>query len=177
VSYSETMPGEVFLIAHNIRSSHNIGSLLRTAEGLGVSKVFITGYSPYPKMQNDQRLPHLVEKQAKQITKTALGAESFVDWQYQADISKVIDQLRKRGFTIVALEQTKNSKDIRDFQAPQKTALIVGNEIDGLDRLTLAKCDEFLQLPMAGRKESFNVVVAAAMALYSLKLKGDGQID
>jgi 23S rRNA (guanosine2251-2'-O)-methyltransferase len=167
----------IVLIAHNIRSSHNIGSLLRTAEGLGITRIYLTGYSPHPKSVRDKRLPHLAEKQTKQIAKTALGAESLVAWRYQKDITVIIARLKEAGFIIAALEQTPGSIEINGFSVPAKTALIVGNETGGLDGEILALADIKIHLPMAGRKESFNVAVAAGMALYHLKLKGDGQID
>jgi 23S rRNA (guanosine2251-2'-O)-methyltransferase len=171
------MASQIVLVAHNVRSSHNIGSLLRTAEGLGVAVVYLTGYTPHPKQCADKRLPHLAEKQSKQIAKTALGAENLIHWQYEADVFKLIDELKQAGYTIVALEQTSKALPIQDFKNTPKIALIVGSEIGGLDSQTLAKSDVHVQLPMAGSKESFNVTVAAALAIYHLKLKGDGQID
>ncbi len=72
---------DIILIAHNIRSTHNVGSLFRTAEGFGVNKIILSGYSPYPKVQNDPRLPHIYEKLTDQIHKTALGAEEMVPFE------------------------------------------------------------------------------------------------
>src|SRR5579885_2599476 len=80
------MPRQIVLIAHDLRSTHNIGSLLRTADGLGVEKVFITGYSPYPLMARDDRLPHLAQKLDRDIHKTALGAEQSVAWEHDVDV-------------------------------------------------------------------------------------------
>lgn len=171
------MVSKIILIAHNIRSSHNVGSLLRTAEGLGVEMVYLTGYSPYPELAVDPRLPHLVRKQSRQIAKTALGSESLIKWHYDSNVLKVIEELKRRKYTIAALEQTDSAIPVKDFKIKPKIALIVGSEVGGLDAQALAICDVQLHLPMHGRKESFNVAVAAGIALYHLKLKGDGQID
>lgn len=164
---------ELILIAHNLRSSHNVGSLLRTAEGLGVNKVWLTGYSPYPQRETragDNRLPHIAAKTQAQITKTALGAERMIDWEYEPDIQKVIEELKKRGFVLAGLEQAPNAFALPDFQPPRKLAIIVGRETEGLEAEILKVCDLILEIPMAGSKESFNVVQAAAMALYHCQL-------
>lgn len=157
------------LIAHNLRSSHNVGSLLRTAEGLGVETVYLTGYTPYPMLDDDTRLPHLVAKIDKQIAKTALGAEKSIDWQHEEEIETLIDRLKERGFAVAALEQAPGSVKLPDYQAPDKIAIIVGREVEGIEPEVLRLCDEILEIPMLGKKESFNVVQAAAMALYHIR--------
>jgi len=161
----------VVLIAHNLRSAHNVGSLLRTAEGLGVDTVWLTGYSPYPQRENDYRLPHLVRKMNTQIAKTALGAETMQPWQYQADIISLLAGLKKDGYLLVALEQATDAVALAEFPAPIRLALIVGREVDGIEPEVLALCDKIVEIPMAGQKESFNVVQAAAMALYQFRFK------
>ena len=160
---------EIVLVAHNLRSAYNVGSLLRTAEGLGVSKVWLSGYSPYPLSADDERLPHLAQKIDKQIAKTALGAEKFVAWQHEPDITRTIMGLRAEGFTVAALEQAPNATKLPDFQPPAKLALVVGREVEGIELEILAVCDHILEIPMFGRKESFNVASAAAMALYQIR--------
>lgn len=157
---------EVVLIAHNIRSTYNVGSLLRTCDGLGTQKVYLTGYTPYPKHKNDARLPHLATKIDKEISKTALGAEKTVPWEYQEDIFDVIGHLKAEDFTIAALEQTPKSTSLLDFKAPAKLALIVGREVEGIEAEVLAMTDQTIEIPMHGQKESFNVVIAAAIAIY-----------
>lgn len=159
----------LILIVHNVRSAHNVGSLLRTAEGLGIEKVILSGYSPYPKFRGDDRLPHLADKTDRQIHKTALGAEQTVLWEHIIDLRTYIDSLIKDGFMIAALEQTAKAVDISSFQPPAKLALIAGNEVEGLDKGLLDSTDVHLMIPMAGSKESFNVSVATSMALYQLK--------
>ena len=157
---------EIILIAHNLRSTHNVGSLLRTAEGLGVSKVYLTGYTPYPLHESDSRLPHLALKINKQITKTALGAQKMVEWEHRQDILPLLDALSTQGIDIYAIEQAQGSIALPDFSPPDKVALIVGREVEGVEPEVLARVKGALEIPMFGRKESFNVVQAAAMALY-----------
>ncbi len=159
---------QLVLIAHNLRSAHNVGSLFRTAEGLGVGKLYLSGYSPYPLSPNDERLPHLAQKIDRQIAKTALGAEESIDWQYRSDINALLNDLKNQGFVIAALEQSPYSTKLTGFQPPDKLVLIVGRETEGIEPEILAVCDHILEIPMFGRKESFNVAQAAAMALYHL---------
>ena len=160
---------DIVLIAHNLRSTHNVGSLLRTAEGLGVTRVFLTGYTPYPLQERDSRLPHIAHKLDKQIAKTALGAEKQVDWQHGEPIEAIVTQLRKQGFVVAALEQTSSSIKLPEYTPPKKIVIILGREVEGLEAEVLALCDLALEIPMFGAKESFNVVQAAAMALYHLR--------
>jgi tRNA G18 (ribose-2'-O)-methylase SpoU len=157
---------DIILIAHNLRSCHNVGSLLRTAEGLGASKVLLTGYTPYPMSADDDRLPHLAQKINKQISKTALGAEQSVAWEHHTEVLPVLEQLHARAFTITAVEQTANSVQLPQYRPPEKLVLLVGREVEGVEQAVLAACDLALEIPMFGQKESFNVVQAAAMALY-----------
>lgn len=157
----------IILIGHNLRSCHNVGSLLRTAEGLGVAKVYLTGYTPYPMgMADDPRLPHEALKLTKQIHKTALDAENQIDWQHQDDVFALIQSLQADGYQVMAVEQAAQSIPLPDFVAPQKVALLMGREVEGVEPEVLAACDGALEIPMFGHKESFNVVQAAAMALY-----------
>ncbi len=160
---------QIILVVHNIRSCHNVGSLLRTAEGMGVSKVWLTGYTPYPIIKNDSRLPHIAEKLTKQINKTALGAENLITWEQSPDLAEVTCSLRSDGFVIAGLEQTPEAIYLPAYIAPPNLAIIVGSEVEGMDKETLALCDQHLEIPMLGQKESFNVVQAAAMTLYHVR--------
>lgn len=162
------MKSEVIVIAHNLRSSHNVGSLLRTCEGLGVTGVFLTGYTPYPSAKDDTRLPYEQAKSSKQIEKTALGAAKLIPWQHSDNITPVLTALRKNDFIIAGLEQSKKSIKLPGYKPPKKIALILGNEVTGLPKDIMKSCDLTLEIPMMGKKESFNVVQAAAMALYHL---------
>ncbi len=160
---------KIVLVVYDVRSAHNVGSLLRTAEGLGVDQVYLSGYTPYPEAKNDTRLPHSRQKQASQIHKTALGAEYFIDWQHEPDIKDCIERLSKGGYLLVALEQTVEAVKLNEFSTSKNVALFVGNEITGLDKNVLKLIKYHVQIPMSGRKESFNVAVAAAIALYHLR--------
>jgi 23S rRNA (guanosine2251-2'-O)-methyltransferase len=157
------------LIVHNVRSCHNVGSLLRTADGIGVEKIYLTGYTPYPTIEDDPRLPHIRDKLSRQINKTALGAENSVGWEHGPDILKLIENLKSKDYEIVALEQTKTAFPLNEYSVAKKVALIVGNEVSGLDDDLLKRTDKQIEIPMRGKKESFNVTVAAAIALYNLK--------
>lgn len=161
---------EIILIAHNMRSCHNVGSLLRTAEGMGATKVYLTGYTPFPLGQlDDTRLPHISAKLAKQIHKTALDAENQVDWEHSDDLESVFARLRSDGFVIMAVEQTDTSISLPEFKPPERIAILMGREVEGVEPEVLAACDGALEIPMFGQKESFNVVQAAAMALYQCR--------
>lgn len=160
---------EIILLVHNIRSAHNVGSLFRTAEGCGVKRIILSGYSPYPALPNDVRLPHIASKLTQQIHKTALGAEVLVPFDYQAELP--LEKLKQQGYRIVALEQATNSVRLRDYQASEKIALLIGEEVRGITPELLAQCDDIIEVPMYGQKESFNVSVATGMALYELLLR------
>lgn len=157
---------KIILIAHNIRSCHNIGSLLRTADGFGVLKVYLTGYTPYPHGENDTRLVHLSTKIHNQICKTALGAEESTAWEYSENILPVLDRLKKAGYEIVGLEQAKNSIKLPDYNPSEKVAILIGSEVEGIDKALFAHCSTLIEIPMFGAKESFNVVQATAVAVY-----------
>lgn len=157
------------LIAHNLRSCHNVGSLLRTAEGLGVEAVWLTGYTPYPRCEQDERLPHIADKMTKQIHKTALGAEETQVWYHNPSIEQVMTQLKQFGYMVAAVEQDPRAQPLPDYGAPERLAIIVGREVEGIEPEILKICDTILEIPMSGAKESFNVGVAAAIALYHLQ--------
>jgi tRNA G18 (ribose-2'-O)-methylase SpoU len=159
----------IVVIAHNLRSAHNVGSLFRTCEGLAVDKLILSGYTPYPRQEKDTRIPHLIEKLDKQIAKTALKTVESLDWTHEEDINQVVSELKKEGYTIVGLEQSPGSVMITDFKKLDKQAIIIGNEPLGLDQQTIELCDQLIEIPMLGSKESFNVVQATAMLLFYLR--------
>lgn len=160
------MTANLVIIAHNLRSSHNVGSLLRTADGLGVEKVYLTGYTPYPSGPDDSRMPHISAKVDRQISKIALGAETSQAWKQCNDIATLLAELRADGYQIAGLEQTKSAINLPDFTPPSKLAIILGREVEGIEPEVLKLTDFQLVIPMFGQKESFNVVQAAAMAMY-----------
>jgi 23S rRNA (guanosine2251-2'-O)-methyltransferase len=157
------------LVIHNVRSAHNVGSLLRSADGFGVEKVYLTGYTPYPELKYDNRLPHLRQKISKQIKKTALGAERSLNLIHEADIDKCLTELSADGFMIVALEQTPRAKNLIEFKTTKNIALILGNEVSGLESDVLKANPDHIKIPMLGQKESLNVSIAGAIALYHLR--------
>lgn len=161
---------DIVLIVHNVRSAVNVGSLIRTAEGLGIKKVILSGYSPYPASDKDNRLPHIARKVNARIIKSALGAEKTVDWEHIESLDSVLKTLKNDGYVIAALEQSAGAVPLNTYLAPHKIVLLVGNEISGLDKKIVKKAGVVLEIPMRGHKESFNVSVAAAMALYHLSI-------
>jgi tRNA G18 (ribose-2'-O)-methylase SpoU len=156
---------DITLLVHNIRSTHNVGAIFRTAEGFGVTKIILSGYTPYPVVKNDPRLPHIAEKLTSQIHKTALGAEAMVGFEYVEDIR---DWLDANSLPLFALEQAPNSVPLREFMPPKQFALLIGEEVHGIEPDLLARCDSIVEIPMVGQKESFNVSVATGIALYAL---------
>ena len=161
---------EIIVIAHNIRSTHNIGSIFRTSEGFGISKIIISGYSPYPITNNDTRLPHIAQKIDSQIHKTALGAERMVAFEHYETLP--LEKLQRDGYEIIALEQSPNSIKLQNYIPKKpKIALLLGEEVHGIEKPLLDKCQEIIEIPMKGQKESFNVSVAAGIALYKLSIE------
>ncbi len=159
---------EIIVLAHNIRSTFNVGSIFRTADGFGVKEIILSGYTPYPTFPGDVRLPHLAEKITNQIHKTALGAETTVRFRFES--VPPLDELKKHGYRLVALEQSLDSTLLHTYHAPDKIALLLGEEVDGISPDLLTKCDDTVEIPMRGEKESFNVSVAAALALYQFSV-------
>lgn len=149
---------------------YNVGSIFRTADAAGVLKIFLTGYTPSPK--------DIFGKWRKEIAKTALGAEKYMPWSKVQSIELLLRKLRKdppsprlrraRKVQIVALEQARGAIDYRKFKPRLPLALVLGNEVRGLSKSLLQKCDKIIYIPMRGKKESLNVSVAAGVALFSL---------
>lgn len=161
------MPSSIILLVHNIRSTHNVGAIFRTAEGFGVKEIVLSGYTPYPKLESgDTRLPHVSEKLTKQIHKTALGAETMVPFRYIETIDEWLSS--NPDMPVIALEQSPDSVMLNDFTAPEKFALLLGEEVHGTPPELLKRCDAVVEIPMFGYKESFNVSVACGIALYGL---------
>lgn len=161
---------DIIVIAHNIRSALNVGSIFRTAEGFGVTQIILSGYTPYPRLSSgDPRLPHIAEKLTTQIHKTALDAEQFVSFTHVEELDFM--QLKNEGYRIVGLEQDSRSTMLADYNGPDKIALLLGEEVEGITTLLRNQCDDLIEIPMKGRKESFNVSVATGIALYALTVK------
>ncbi|OGN29818.1 MAG: hypothetical protein A3A33_00820 [Candidatus Yanofskybacteria bacterium RIFCSPLOWO2_01_FULL_49_25] len=144
----------LYLILNNIRSAYNVGSIFRAADGAGVAKIYICGFTPTP--------------DNPKIAKTALGAEKVIPWEYHKQVGRLIKKLKSDGIRIVALELHASSKNILTYKPRFPMALIVGNEIAGVPQSVLALADDTIEIPMHGKKESLNVSVATGIALYQL---------
>ena len=150
-----------FVILHNIRSAHNVGSIFRTADGAGVSKIFITGYTPAP---TDR-----FGRENAEIAKTSLGATHTVPYEVVEDIAVVIKSLKEAGVQIVAVEQTQRAVEYTKFEQTGDIAFIFGNEITGVEEDVLELADVHIQIPMSGAKESLNVSVCAGVVLFHFR--------
>lgn len=158
---------QLVLVAHNIRSTHNVGAIFRTSEGFGVERIILSGYTPYPTLATgDPRLPHISRKLTDQIHKTALGAEAIVPFEYQE--TPDLEGLRNEGYRIVGLEQDTRAVILPYYRPPEKIALLLGEEVKGITGDLRDLCDDLIEIPMVGQKESFNVSVATGIALYAL---------
>jgi tRNA G18 (ribose-2'-O)-methylase SpoU len=150
---------EIALILDNIRSVHNVGSIFRTAEAGGVSKIFCVGTTPTPLDRFGLA--------RKDFAKVSLGAENMVPYEYVAKVGEAIRKLRANGYKIYALELVTGAKDFCKMnKTKNKVALILGNEVDGVSKAALTLCDEVYFIPMQGRKESLNVSVAAGIGIF-----------
>lgn len=147
----------LFALLDNLRSAWNVGSIFRTADGLGIPKLYLCGITPTPETAN--------------IRKTSLGAEKTVVWEHSLNALETAQNLKKAGHTLIALEQDAQAKSLTTIKKavpPEKVILIVGNEITGVDPGILDSCDQIVHIPMRGQKRSFNVEVAFAIAAYTL---------
>lgn len=151
---------ENILILHNIRSVENVGAMFRTADAVGVNKIYLTGYTPSP-------LDRFGRKR-KDLTKSALGAEDFVKWEQRKSILSLLMKLKKEKFLIIGIEQAKNSIDYKKVKLEGKNVFIVGAEVTGIPKNILKKCDIIAEIPMKGKKESLNVSVALGIALFRI---------
>lgn len=150
------MPSDIYVLLNNIRSLHNVGSIFRTADAAGVKKIFLCGQTGYPPR--------------KEITKSAIGAEEMVAWQYYIDAHDCVRDLSEQKIKLVALEQTQKSIDYRQYKVDGPTCLVLGHEIDGVSDEILRECDAAIEIPMNGQKDSLNVSVAFGIAVYQLSL-------
>lgn len=167
---------KLVLVLNNIRSTYNVGAILRTAEGLGVAKVVYAGYTP--RYDDNSLLPHLRAKLNRQIERSAIGAEKMVAQETASDLEKWLDAQKEADWTVVGLEnnlapEEQGRRVILDSESEQKLAadkivLVLGEEVNGIPASVREKMDYFLEIPMAGQKESFNVSVATGIALWRL---------
>lgn len=148
------------VVVDNVRSVLNVGSLFRTANALGVNKIFLCGITPTPLDKHGNK--------RSDFAKVALGSEEGILWSYKETAKEVLENLKNEGFYIVALEQSENSVYFREVKGEEKTAIVVGSEVDGISEDVLHMCDTVAEIPMLGLKESLNVTIAFGVLGYSL---------
>jgi tRNA G18 (ribose-2'-O)-methylase SpoU len=151
---------DAILILPDIRSAINVGAIFRTADAIGISKIYLTGWTPRP---TDK-----FGRIQKDIAKSALGAETWIPWEYKKTLIPLITYLKKDGYTIIAIEQDDRAIDYRKIKKEDKVAIIMGPEVTGLSKNILDKCDIIVEIPMYGKKESLNVSVACGVALFKI---------
>jgi len=145
----------IIVVLDNIRSMHNVGSVFRTADAFLIEGICLCGYTPQP--------PH------RDIHKTALGATETVDWLYAPATKEAVFQLKQNGYKIFAVEQAEGSISLEQFSEPAaKLAVIMGNEVEGVDSEVLQLCDGCIEIPQMGMKHSLNISVAAGIVLWEL---------
>jgi len=149
----------VYGILHNIRSAHNVGSIFRSADGAGLTKLFLTGYTPAPVDRFGRRQP--------EIAKTSLGASESVSWEAHPDVSELLAALTAEGFVCIGVEQHPRAVAIDRAHLPESVAYVFGNERDGLPDDVVAATDMVVDIPMYGTKASLNVSVAAGIVFFT----------
>lgn len=164
---------ELILVLDNIRSTYNVGAILRTAEGLGAKRAILSGYTP--RVHDKNLLPHLREKLDKEIHKTALGAEDMLDVYSSDDIFSELKSLKEQGWQVVGLENNIEETNLiklndkrLETELSDRIVLVLGEEVKGIDYSLYDMIDLFVEIPMKGKKESFNVSVAAGIAMYGI---------
>jgi len=148
------------LLFDNIRSVHNVGSIFRTAETLGISGIYCGGTTPTPTDRFGRK--------RRDFAKVSLGAEDMVAWEHAASPVFLIKKLKKEGYKIIALEQSTDSVNYKKVKTAAKTLIIFGNEVNGISKSLLKLADTIAEIPMRGTKESLNVSVAAGIFLFTL---------
>jgi tRNA G18 (ribose-2'-O)-methylase SpoU len=152
------MKSQTHVLLHNIRSVYNVGAIFRTADAVGVSKIYLSGYTP---TSLDR-----FGRERKDFAKCALGAEKTVPWEYIESPIKLIKKSKIKGFKIIAVEQSEKSVDYKKVKLTNKTLVILGNEVEGVENEILKLSDTIAEIPMRGLKESLNVSVSAGIVLF-----------
>jgi tRNA G18 (ribose-2'-O)-methylase SpoU len=155
------MVSQIYLLLHNIRSTHNVGSIFRTADAALVSKIYISGYTPTPIDR--------FGRNRSDISKVSLGAEKEIPWEYIKDPKELIKNLKKEKVEIISLEQNPKSIDYREVRLKGNTLIVLGNEVGGVEEDLLNLSDQIVEIPMYGTKESLNVSVALGILLFQLR--------
>ncbi|XZF15337.1 RNA methyltransferase [Chitinophagaceae bacterium MMS25-I14] len=146
----------VILIFDDVRSMHNVGSGFRTADAFAVEAIYLCGYTPVP--------PH------RDIHKTALGATETVTWKHFATTTEAVQAAREQGYKIFAIEQAHNSIPLQDlsWNGTEKTALVFGNEVTGVQDEVMALADGCIEIPQWGAKHSLNISVTVGIVLWEM---------
>ncbi len=150
--YQEAKKIPLIVVLDNLRSAYNVGSFFRTCDCFRVQKLYMTGISSYP--------PN------REIHKTAIGATMTVDWEYRESIVSLTESLKKDGYTIVGIEQTTESVALTDYKVGEKTALVFGNEVEGLSEEILPLLHGAVEIPQYGTKHSLNVSVCGGIVIH-----------
>ena len=158
-AFKQTTKADIIFVLDNIRSAQNIGSIFRTYDAFNISAICIAGISATP--------PN------KEILKTALGSTESVTWKYYTEALECIRELKANGYTIISVEQTANSTKLHEFtpQKEGKYALVMGNEVEGVDQQIINESDIILEIPQFGTKHSLNVAVSAGIVLWDVYQK------
>jgi 23S rRNA (guanosine2251-2'-O)-methyltransferase len=151
---------QIHILLHDIRSVYNVGAIFRTADAIGVSKIYLSGYSPTP---NDR-----FGRPRKDFAKCALGSEKTVTWEFIESPKKLIENLKSDGVQVITVEQAESSVDYKKIKPKEKTLIIFGNEVEGVSKDFLKISDVIAEIPMNGKKESLNVSVSAGIVLFHL---------
>lgn len=167
------------LLANNIRSAYNVGSLFRLGDAVGIEKLYLTGYTPHPKMDNDLRPAYVAAQTHRILQKTGLAGIESVPWKHSENALEIINQLKINGVKIISIERYTGSLNYLDYLKEHKAELeksgvcfIVGHERDGVDPEILKVSDAIVEIPMKGLGNSLNVAMAATVVLYSLIFGG-----
>ena len=157
--FKSTPKSPVVLVLDNVRSMHNVGAIFRTADAFALEKIWLCGITPRP--------PH------REITKTALGSEDSMSWEYAVETVEAVTALKQAGYQVVAVEQTTDSVALPQFRPAtgRPLALVLGNEVFGVDDAVLELCDLAVEIPQFGTKHSLNVGVAAGVVLWDALVK------
>ncbi|MEN8815868.1 MAG: RNA methyltransferase [Nonlabens sp.] len=154
--FKESQKTPLTIVLDNVRSLNNIGSVFRSADAYRVEKIYLCGITAQP--------PH------KDIRKTALGATETIEWEYVEDTIDVIHKLNDAGYTTCAIEQAERSQNLFNFslQKGQKTAIVLGNEVKGVQQEVVDACKEVIELDQYGTKHSLNISVCAGIVIYDV---------
>ncbi|MFH1565966.1 MAG: TrmH family RNA methyltransferase [bacterium] len=161
----------IFIIANNIRSLANVGLFFRISDATNIERLYLCGITGHPKIPNDKRLSYQIEKETKNIEKTAIKTIPFVDWEYCENALDIIKKLKKEGVQIVAVEQTNTSESLWKTKFKFPLCLIFGHERTGIDKKILEQSDLIVEIPMIGKGKNLNVSTAYAVTIYELLRK------